>query len=324
MTRLAARTAIGPRRVPDSLRWGIGLAFATALISGVSIFVNGFAVKQLPDAAVFTTLKNAVAAVILVAFAAATVRPADVRAMDRTSWTRLAVIGVIGGSVPFLLFFGGLAIASAPSAAFIHKTLFVWVAILAVPFLGERLGLAQLAALAVLLGGQFLVIPPTGVAWGTGETMIAAATLLWAVEAVLARRLLRSVPSQVVGAGRLGVGLVVLVGYLFVTGKAGAALALSGEQWAWVLGTGLLLFGYVGTWYAALKRAPASLVTAILVVGAPITAALQAIQNGALPATPVLAGQLLIAGAAIAFAAFAIRSARGAASATPARASVSA
>ncbi len=294
MIRVTARTAAGRRRVPDSLRWGVGLAFATAVISGVSILLNGFAVRQLPDAAVFTTLKNAVAALVLVGLAAMTVRPAEIRALDRRSWGQLAVLGIVGGSVPFLLFFAGLAQASAPSAAFIHKTLFVWVAILAVPFLGERLGLAQIAALGVLLGGQYLVIPPNGVTWGTGETMIAAATLLWAVEAILAKRLLASVPSGVVGAGRLGIGLMVLVGYLVLTGKAGAVAALSGEQWAWVLGTGLFLSGYVATWFAALRRAPASLVTAILVVGAPITATLQAVQQGAIPGTPVLAGQLLI------------------------------
>lgn len=308
MNRAIARTAAGSPRVPDSLRWGVGLAFTAALISGVSIYINGFAVKQLPDAAVFTTLKNAIAALALVGLAVMTVRPAEIRAMDRRSWSRLAVIGIVGGSVPFLLFFTGLAQASAPSAAFIHKTLFVWVAILAVPFLGERLGLAQLAALAVLLGGQYLVIPPNGVTWGTGEALIAAATLLWAVEAVLAKRLLASVPSGVVGAGRLGIGLVVLVGYLAVTGKAGTIAALSGEQWAWALGTGLILAAYVATWFASLRRAPASLVTAILVVGAPITALLQAIQKGAFPGTPVLAGQLLIAVAAVALAAWAIRS----------------
>lgn len=308
MNRATDRTAAGSRRVPDSLRWGVGLAFATALISGVSIFINAFAVKQLPDAAVYTTLKNGMAALILVGLAAMTVRPAEIRGMDRRSWGRLAVIGIVGGSLPFLLFFIGLAQASAPSAAFIHKTLFVWVAILAVPFLGERLGLAQLAALTVLLGGQVLVIPPNGVTWGSGETLIAAATLLWAVEAILAKRLLASVPSGVVGAGRLGIGLVVLVGYLVVTGKDGAIGALSGEQWAWALGTGLILSAYVATWFAALRRAPASLVTAILVVGAPITATLQAIQTGALPATPVLAGQLLIAVAAVGLAAWAIRS----------------
>ena len=111
--------------IPVTLAWGVALAAITALISGVSIFVNGFAVKQLPDAAVYTTLKNGVAAVLLIGLAIAVVPRAQVRAIDRRSWTKMAVIGVIGGSVPFLLFFSGLAIASAPTAAFIHKTLFI-------------------------------------------------------------------------------------------------------------------------------------------------------------------------------------------------------
>ena len=159
----------------------------------------------------------------------------------------MLVIGVIGGSVPFVLFFSGLAIASAPTAAFIHKTLFIWVVLLAVPFLGERLGWFPIAALGVLLAGQFLAAPPTGVTWGTGETMILAATLLWAVEVVIARRLLLgSVPSPVLGAARLGIGLVVLIGYLGVTGRFSVVASLTATQWAWGLGTGALLAAYVG------------------------------------------------------------------------------
>jgi len=288
-------------RIPDTLRFGVLLAVATALISGVSIFVNGLAVKQLPDPAVYTTLKNAIAALVLAGLALTTIRPSEIRTVPAGAWGRLALIGLIGGSVPFLLFFGGLAQASAPSAAFIHKTLFIWVAILAVPFLGERLGLAQLGALAVLLVGQALILTPAGVTWGTGETMIAAATLLWAVETIVARRVLRTVPAAIVGAARLGFGLVVLVGYLVATGSLAAVAALSAVQWGWILLTGLFLSGYVGTWFAALRRAPASLVTAILVLGAPMTAALQAFQTGHIPATPALAGQLLVlaAGAAL-------------------------
>jgi drug/metabolite transporter (DMT)-like permease len=281
-------------RIPDTLRWGVLLAIATALISGVSIFVNGLAVKQLPDPAVYTTLKNGIAAVVLAGLALASTRPAEIRAVPAGAWRRLALIGLVGGSLPFLLFFGGLAQASAPSAAFIHKTLFIWVAMLAVPFLGERLGLAQLGALAVLLVGQALILTPAGVTWGTGETMIAAATLLWAVETIIARRVLRTVPAAIVGAARLGFGLVVLVGYLVATGSIGAVAALSPVQWGWILLTGLFLSAYVGTWFAALRRAPASLVTAILVLGAPVTAALQVLQTGHIPATPALAGQLLV------------------------------
>jgi drug/metabolite transporter (DMT)-like permease len=288
-------------RIPQTLRWGVILALATAAISGVSIFVNAFAVKQLPDPALYTTLKNGLAALVLVALAVATTRPAAVRAMPARSWGWLAVVGIIGGSVPFLLFFTGLAQASAPSAAFIHKTLFVWVALLAVPFLGERLGWAQLGALGVLLAAQLLIVPPSGVTWGAGETLIAVATLLWAVETIVARRLLATVPSGVVGAGRLGIGLIVLVGYLAATGKLASVATLAGEQWGWVLLTGLLLSGYVGTWFAALQRAPASLVTAILVLGAPVTAGIQLAQGGTMPPTPTLIGQglILLAGAVL-------------------------
>lgn len=290
-------------QIPMSARWGVGLALATALISGISIFVNGFAVRQLPDPAVYTTLKNGVAAALLVGLAGATVRPVAVRAVRPRDWAWLGVIGVIGGSVPFVLFFSGLAEASAPSAAFIQKTLFVWVALLAVPLLGERLGWLQVAALGVLLAGQALVLQPSGIGWGPGETLIAAATLLWALETIVVSRVLRRIPPAVVGAARLGLGLVVLVGYLALTGRLGVVFGLSGEQWQWAFLTGLLLAAYVATWFGALRRAPASVVTAVLVLGAPVTAALAAIQAGGVHLDATLAGQGLVlsAGLAIAF-----------------------
>ncbi len=303
--------APGAPLIPITLRWGVILAFGVAIISGVSVFANGFAVKQLPDAAVYTTLKNGLAALILIAFALAVVPRAQVRALDRRAWSWILVIGVIGGSVPFVLFFSGLAIASAPTAAFIHKTLFVWVVLLAVPFLGERLGWFPIAALGILLAGQFLAAPPTGVTWGSGETMILAATLMWAVEVVIARRLLLgSVSSPVLGAARLGVGLVVLIAYLGVTGRFGVVASLTATQWAWGLGTGALLAAYVATWLAALQRAPATVVASVLVLGAPITAALGAVTNGTVPTAPVIAGQVIITLSVGAVAVLALRSAR--------------
>jgi drug/metabolite transporter (DMT)-like permease len=292
------------RKLPVSVGWGIALAFATAVISGFAIFINSYAVKEVSDPALFTTLKNGVAAVVLLGLAAAAVRPREVRRLSRRSWLGVTMVGLIGGSVPFLLFFTGLSLASAPSAAFIHKTLFVWVALLAVPFLGERLGGLQIAALGGLLAAMLLITPPTGVTWGVGETMIAAATLFWAVEVVVARRLLGSVPSPVLGVGRLGIGLIVLVGYLAFTGKLAMVAELTAVQWAWALGTGVILAGYVGTWLAALRRAPATVVTSVLVVGAPITAVLDLLARGAVPAPTAMAGYglILIAAALIAVA----------------------
>ncbi len=289
-------------------RTGVYLALGTALISGVSVFLNGFAVRQFSDPATYTTLKNAVAAIILIgAFLAVGGVP---RALGTRRWLGLAVLGLIGGSVPFLLFFTGLAQATAPAAAVIHKTLFIWVALLAVVLLRERLGAWQIGALGVLLVATLLVQPPTGVSWGSGESLIALATGFWAVETIVAKRLLASVPPLVAGAGRMGFGLVVLVGYLAFTGRLGIVAQLGPVQWAWVLGTGVLLAGYVTTWYGALRRAPAATVAAVLTLGAPITAGLSAVVNGGVPAAGPLSGYLLMLLAAGGLAIASLRSRR--------------
>ena len=300
-----------PRSIlPRSLGWGIGLAASTAVISGIAVYLNATAVKEFGDATLFTTLKNGVAAVLLTGLLVAN-PPARraLRGLSRRQWLQLATIGLVGGGAAFLLFFNGLALASAPSAAFIHKTLFIWVAALAVPFLGERVGWPQVAALAMLFGSQLLIAPMTGVSWGPGETLIALATGLWAIEVVVARRLLRDVPSSVGAAGRMGMGLVVLVAAVLVTGRGEAVTTLSTSQWLWVIGTGVLLTGYVATWYAALRRAPATVVTAVLVAAAPVTAILTAIGRGMVPIEPLAVGSTLavIGAAAMAWAAILAR-----------------
>jgi drug/metabolite transporter (DMT)-like permease len=296
--------------VPAGAGWGIVLAVGAALISGLAIYLNAYAVKQLPDAAVYTTLKNGVAAVVLVVVALGLGAARDVRAIDRRSWPAVLAIGVIGGSVPFILFFTGLAQASAPSAAFIQKTLFVWVALLAVPFLGERLGIASVIALGVLLVGQALVLPPDGLRWGMGETLILAATLFWAAETILVKRLLGSIPSNVMAALRMGIGLVVLLGYLVLSGKLPAVASLGAAQWSWVVLTGVILAAYVGTWFAALKCAPASVVASVLVLGAVVTGVLSAVSKGAPPSPSIVGGYLLIVAAAGIIAAWSVRAAR--------------
>jgi drug/metabolite transporter (DMT)-like permease len=288
-----------------SRRAGLALALATALISGFSVAINAGAVRQFGDPVLFTTLKNGVAAVLLIGLAAATVPRLGetVRRLPPRAALGLVAIGVVGGGIPFVLFFTGLANASAPAAAVIHKTLFVWVALLAVVLLRERLGLLQLAAIGVLAGSQLLIQPPTGVRWSGGETLIAAATGLWAIEVVVAKRVLREVPAPIAAAARMGIGLAVLLGVLAAGGGLAGLTTLTLAQWAWVAITGVMLAGYVGTWYAALRRAPATAVTAVLTLGAPITAAVQLVVNGQVPAPTAAAGYAgtLLAAAAIAW-----------------------
>ncbi len=274
---------------------GVLLALGTAIISGFAVYLNAFGVKLVADAAVYTTAKNGVAAVILVGLALALGAGREARVLDGRRRLGLCLIAIVGGSIPFVLFFTGLAMATAPTAAFIHKTLFIWVAVMAVPLLGERIGMIQIGALGVLLLGQVLVAPPTGMGWGMGETLIAAATLLWSVEVIVAKRLLQGVSAPLLGAARMGLGVLLLLGYLAFTGRLGALGALTAEAWLWVGITGVLLAGYVATWFAALRATQATTVTSVLVLAAVVTGTLSAVTNGTTPDLRVLAGYGLIA-----------------------------
>jgi drug/metabolite transporter (DMT)-like permease len=267
---------------------GVALALATAVISGFAIFVNGYGVKRFNDATVYTTAKNAIAGLVLVLLAVSVSRSPERRSgparrpRSRAHWLALLAVAAIGGSIPFVLFFEGLARASSTQAAFIHKTLVIWVALLAVPLLRERLSRAHYAAIALLIAGQAVLVGGLGtVTVGAGELMILAATLLWAVEVVLVKRLLVSIAAPTLGAARLGIGTLLLVAYVLVSGRWSDFVALDGSQWAWALLTGSLLAGYVATWYAALARAQAVDVTAVLVLGVVVTAVLDRAIEGA-------------------------------------------
>jgi drug/metabolite transporter (DMT)-like permease len=293
-------------------RGGLPLAFAAAAISGFAVFINGYGVRAVPDATVYTTAKNLVAAAVLVVVAAVATlvgggrrrgrgASAPARRLRPRQWLGLAAVGVVGGSVPFLLFFEGLSRASSTHAAFIHKTLVVWVALLAVLLLGERLRGAHVAAVALLVGGLVVLDDRmAGFAFGDGELLILAATLLWSVEIVLVKRLLRNVAPATVGLARMGLGVGLLLGWVAISGRWSVLAGLGAEGWGWALLTGAVLAGYVTTWFTALSRAAAVDVTAVLVVGAVITGLLNALVKGApLPAVDLAGMALLVAGAAV-------------------------
>ena len=293
-----------PVRVPRTRRAGITLAAVTAGISGIAVFVNGYAVQQVPSASVYTAAKNLVAACILVALLLAFCRQgarATLRVLDRRRIAALLGVGLLGGGVAFVLFFEGLRHAGSTQAAFLQKTLVLWVALLAVPLLRERIGVRHVAAIAALLLGQVALSGDiTALRHSTtGELMVLAATLIWSGEVVVVRALLRSVPSQVVGAVRMGVGVTVLAGYLALSGNLGGLVHLSAAGWGMALLTGGILAAYVTTWFAALARAAAVDVTAVLVAGAFVTATLDAAVHHTAFAPRLGALLLILGGAAL-------------------------
>ena len=281
-------------------RWigpGLLLILATAVVSGVATFLNAYAVQGTNSDA-FVTVRNLAVAGLLVPvaiLATRTSRP-TLRAADMG---RLAVIGLIGGAIPFLLFFHGIALATAAggaaTASFGYRTLFLMAGILAFIALRERLNLRWAAAAALLLIGNALLLSLTAPILTDGSLYVLAATALWAGEYTLSKRVLRDVPSSLVGLGRMGFGGIYLAAYLLWTGGWTTAAAFSGTTWAWVGLSALLLLAFVVSWYAGLSRTELSTATSVLVLGFPITWALGLALRGGALGLPQAVGAVLIA-----------------------------
>jgi drug/metabolite transporter (DMT)-like permease len=286
---------------------GIVLAVITAVVSGFAVFINGYGLRAWAGTAnptTYTTFKNIVAAVVLGGIAVVLTARGSKGGLSKPSsfrhWLALGLVAILGGALAFALFFEGFARASSTQAAFIHKTLIIWVGILAVGLLREKVRPAHFLAIALLVAGQFLLVGGVSeISFGIGEAMMLAATLLWSIEIIIAKRLLADLSSLTVGVARMAGGALALVAYGFVSGGVASMGAVSLTQFGWVIVTGVVLSGYVGFWYAALARAPAIDVTAILVGGALLTAALKVGFNGAAIPSPVglafvMAGMVIV------------------------------
>ena len=253
------------------------LALGTAIISGVSVFVSKIGVTVVKDPVLYTTLKNSFVAILLIGLILVFKKWSEIKTLSKSQWLKLLIIGFIGGSIPFALFFIGLTQTSAISGALIHKTLFLWVFLLATPILKEKMTRLQWLGVGSIFAANFLIGGFAGFKYNLGELMILGATILWAIENIIAKKVLQDISSLTVASARMVFGPLFLIPIVFFRGGIGSVFALNSTQWSWAFIASILLFGYVLTWYTALKHAPATYVSTLLVPATLVTNVLSAI-----------------------------------------------
>lgn len=249
---------------------GILLVLGTALISGFAIFINKFGVSGF-DPYLFAFLKNIVVATFLLGLVIAIKEFKTLRNLKKKDWLILSIIGLVGGAIPFLLFFKGLSMTSAANGAFIHKTMFIYVALLATVFLKEKITKKLLIAGVFLLVGNFYFLKFLPYELQVGDLLILLATLFWAVENTISKYALRTISPRIVAFGRMGIGSFFILLFLLFTGGLSAVATLTPLHWQWVLISSVILFGFVTTWYTGLKYIKVSVATTVLLLGSPIT-----------------------------------------------------
>ena len=256
----------------NNLIKGILLAFSASIISGVAIFYSKISVAKVSPL-ILTASRNFYVGVLFFILFLLSGRGTELKRLKKKQLLILILIGFIGGALPFYLFFTGLQYIPAINANLIQKTLFVWVTILAVFFLKERITVGYFISFGLIFIANFF-FAKSNLSLGKGEFMVLAATLFWSVENIMAKKVLKNISSELVGLFRMGIGGSLLMLTTLITGKGqtllsiinqpASAEATAGKQLTIILVGGTILFFYVYTWYKALKYAPASLVTLVL------------------------------------------------------------
>lgn len=277
------------------MKKGYLLVLSTAIISGFSIFINRFGVKVM-NPYIFTFLKNASVAVFLLSILLLLKDWKILKGINKKQWTLLILIGLIGGSIPFLLFFKGLSLSGAANGSFIHKTMFIYVALLAFVFLKEKIDKRFLLGGLLLILGNVLLLKRMPSVVGAGDLLILLATLFWAVESIISKHVLKELPGRVVAWGRMFFGSIFIFLFLLFTSQVSLLTEITLKQTGWVLITAIFLFAYVITWYSGLKHVSVSKATAILLLGSPITSSLVLVWTGQIAISSIFAGLLIISG----------------------------
>jgi drug/metabolite transporter (DMT)-like permease len=257
------------------MKKGIILAIIATLISGWAVFINKFALANWGNSDIYTTEKNIVAALLLSSVFFGYNYRNRLTSLDRSGWFKLFIIALIGGSIPFILFFKGLSLSSSSGAAFWNKTLFIWVAILAIPILKEKFTKIQLGALIVLIMGNLALFWPKTLVLNASAILILMATVLWALEYVLAKKFMSDISPEILAWGRTFIGSIFLLLYIVFTHAGSPMINITLAQIPWLLIVGLTLTFYIFTWYKTLGKIPSTYAAAILTVASPTTTLLE-------------------------------------------------
>jgi drug/metabolite transporter (DMT)-like permease len=258
---------------------GAILALAAAGLSGVAIPANKVFLVGL-DPVIFTAARALLIGAVFLLLSSYR-SGFRYRGFKKVPWSWLVGIGIIGGGLAFLLYFTGLSLTTSGRAAFLHKTLPVYVAVFAYVFLKERIGRNQGIGMLVMLAGTFAVVGSQidpGLLWADpsmGDLLVLLGTMLWGVESTLARKAFLKGESQlVVSFGRMLIGGAFLTALAGLFGQSQQLLLLTQQQWLNLLMSTGLLLGYVLCWYWSVRLINVSKASALLLLAPVVSTAL--------------------------------------------------
>ncbi|GIW42978.1 MAG: hypothetical protein KatS3mg077_0260 [Candidatus Binatia bacterium] len=223
---------------------------------------------------------------------------------------QLVLLGGLGTTVAFTLFFAGASRSSAIETLLCLQIEPVYSLILSWLVLGVRPSRERVVATLLILSGLGLALGLQGFRLGGGTWYLLATPLCWQLSHLIVLRWLRGVPPDVLAAARYvwgGILLGLIAGAGF--GEVSDPFVQSAVPWAWVAVQGLLL-SYGGTmlWYGSLLRIDLARATVLVVPTVPLLSLVATfVLVGEVPSVRQLIGVLVAAGGVFLFARKGIR-----------------
>ena len=136
-------------------------------------------------------------------------------------------------------------------------TLTIIAGIIATIWLREKLSKRILIGVAIAMSGNALLLGE-GIwsGWGFGEMLVLGATIIWASEYVISKKVMNEegISPRLLALGRMGYGALILLGFTAVTGQLWMAGTYSALQWQWTLISAAFIFAFVSFWYIGLAN----------------------------------------------------------------------
>lgn len=278
---------------------GTIFAILAAVISGVSIPLNKSFVVNI-DPLVFTSIRLLLIGTIFLIISY--FRHEKINKKINIKY--LALIAIIGGAFAFLLFFDGLRLTTSGRAAFLQKTMPIYVVVLAFLFLKERITKKYLYSILLMLIGTAIIyyseIVPAQL-WlnpSLGDLLVIGATILWALENVLSRKvMIKGESNFIVSFVRMFFGGIILFSIVLLLGKYDLLMSLNSQQVINISVSTIILFVYVLFWYWSLKFINVTKASSLLLLSPVISLLIgNGFLNEPVPFTQLIGSALILVG----------------------------
>lgn len=246
-----------PSSRPDAA--GIGLLVVTAIGWGLNWPAMKLLLQHMPP----LTARSIAGLLGCLVLAAVALARRESLSIPGRLWPRLIAISLLNVTAWMGLATFSLLWLAAAEATIVCYTMPVWAALMAWAILGEKPGLTRIAGLALALSGLSLLVLGQGLAVGIeklpGVALGLGSAVLFSLGTVITKRWPLGLPPTTSAAWQVGIGILPL-GVLALAFDRVSFAAVTPRDWALLTYGGIVPLGLAYlTWFAALRRLPASL-----------------------------------------------------------------